>query len=159
MADQVQENVNWNMETLVLQTIGNMSRARAKKEYDAYFDYFEDAFQMTMNYLPVDSQIDLENDVRSLYATLQKVEEEVKHEAERMKAIQKLKMLFANTHKFYIFKALARMGIQKPEIEGEVDFNEVDFDDFKNIIRTNSGMKTAIEEVKPNATDTNDSRS
>jgi hypothetical protein len=152
MVEQYAENINWTEESLIMRTIARMSDARASEKINAYYDYFEDAYQMTLNYLPIESQTKLERDARLCYKTLKELESEA-NITSRVELMKRVKKDFADTHKFFIFKGLAYRGTQKIESDAEMNFEEKDFDLWTRIVRDNTGLKGAIEGATTTKTD------
>lgn len=144
MAEQ-SVDANFNQEQLVIRTIQKMSDAAAKNEIEEYFSYFFDAYQLTMNYHDTDARLKLENDVHLYISSVETAKTTFKNEGERDKYVRAVKKDFADTHKYFIMAALANMGIQKIEKEGEIDFAELSFEDLSKVVRNNSGLEGSIK--------------
>jgi len=144
METQEQHESKWNVNLLVVQTLLKMSDKRAEGNIEAYFSYFFDAFQMTMNYHPSETRIALEKDMQLFYKAKEELKTKYPNEGERLKHERLLMLDFADKHKFFPYAALSNMGIQKSEMEGEVDFGQLGIEKIAAIVRNNSGIQGSI---------------
>ena len=137
---------NWNQEYMIIRTIIKMSDASAEGKEDAYYSYFKDGLQMVMCYHPLETRIALEKKYTDLKTAIQSIEEDKKfNEDSKRVQIRKLKLKFADAYQFHIFNALPTMGIQKVEMDADIDDGVVSFEDLKAIVRDNSGTAYAVK--------------
>ncbi len=130
---------------LVLDTIQKMRDAQAAGDKDKYFVYFDYAMGFAIHHLDTDTRRKIE-DARKLFAKeVRKIKEGSMHDDEKRKDMQALKEDFANNHRYYVMLTLSKIGIVKVMDEGVIDFNELDIEGLKRVVRSDRGLEAAMD--------------
>lgn len=142
-------DINFNYNYLLIQTILKMRDAQAKGEIKEYWIYFEYAMGLVLSHIDFDVRGEIEKDFAVLQEAVRKIKKSNLNEQTKTTLINKLFEDFANSHRFYIMQALNRIGIVKVEDEGVIDFDKIDIDTMTQIIRNSySSLEKAVEKAE-----------
>ena len=128
-------------EILVFKFIESMENKLAAKDIYGYYVYFDAAFHMMLNYLPVEMKQALQAEYEEYQKKLYEIKTTKKNESTRDKEILELKEDFADKHKIFVYVALQHRGWQKPQIDGELDFKELTPEQAAILIRGNEPLE------------------
>lgn len=145
--DEGQVETNWTEKTLALRSIARMNDSEAIKNDHGYFTYFKACFNLALAYHQPEERIALAQDYNTLIKYIEAVKGCDKNPETKEWSIQQEKVRFADAHQFFIYDALPAMGIQKPEMDAEIDDKILSLEDSVKIIRTNSGLATSLKGV------------
>lgn len=148
-----EEDISKSYQILVLKTTERFIEAHAAQERWRYFSFFRSDLELLMRHLDLEDQQALEQDFQTLKKMLKEIALSKDYNAEEKKRrTTELQENFADEHRFYIYKAFPKAGIQKPEQEGTMDYSKHDIDQLKQIIRAGKGVgEAALKEAAETA--------
>ena len=129
------ESHNKPEEILCFKFIEWMETNLANKNIYAYFSYFDAAFHMMMNYLPMDVKLELQQEYDLFQEKYYALKENEKNDRTKEIKILELKEDFANKHKMFVYQALQNRGFQKPPIDGEINSKELTPQEMAILVR------------------------
>ncbi|MFA5077352.1 MAG: hypothetical protein WC488_02910 [Candidatus Micrarchaeia archaeon] len=133
---------------LVLSTFEKLGEAHASQDKWKYFSYFRTDLEMLKSRLDPEDQQTLNEDFQTLKRMLRDIAQDPSLNPDlKKKMTLELQENFADEHRFYIQKAFPKVGIQKPEQEGTMDYSKHDIDQLAQIIRAGSASKSVLERV------------
>lgn len=145
------DRINWNEETLVFTYHKLMTDAIAEGNIERYYYYFISLFDMLLAYMPASDQQKCQRDKNNLTRLLYELETGEANENVRKTKKGKLLLDFADNHKLIISEALRRRGWQKPEIEAELNLDELPPDKLQMLVQSkeNEAIKVDTNGAKP----------
>jgi hypothetical protein len=146
-------DVNFNYNYLVIQTTMKMRDAKAKQDWWEYWVHFEFAIQLVLSYLEpaVAKEIQLDFDEMDKKIQALGVACKAGQIAEKTKEIQlnELRREFSDRHRYYVLKALNKIGIVKVAEDGIVDFDSTDLKTMATVIRTDRDKDQILANPTP----------
>ena len=127
-------------EILAFKFIESMENKRAAKDIFGYFVYFDAAFHMMLNYMPIELKIGLQADYNAFQEKYYETKETEKNETARNNKIKDLQEDFADKHKMFIYTALQHRGWQKPQIDGELNFADLSPQELAILVRSGESL-------------------
>lgn len=128
-------------EILAFKFIEAMEDKLAAKDIYGYFTYFNAAFHMMLNYLPVETKQELQAEWDDYQEKYYEIKAKEKNESTRDKKIMELREDFADKHKMFVYTALQHRGWQKPQIDGELNLNELTPEQLAILVRSNEKLE------------------
>jgi len=128
-----------------------MRDAKARRDWWEYWVHFEFAIQLVLSYLEPRAAADVQKDFDAMDAKIQSLMKSDLNESTKEILINKLRAEFSDRHRYYVLKALNKIGIVKVAEEGVVDFDSTEIDTLTKIIRqphqspTGAGLQTLID--------------
>jgi hypothetical protein len=149
-------DVNFNFNYLVVQTTMKMRDAKAARSWWEYWVHFEFAAQLVLSYLEPkvakDIQLDMDDMDRKINDLTIAYDNGVIAEKTKDMQINLLRADFSDKRRYYVMKALNKIGIVKVAEDGVVDFDSIDLETMSAVIR--SGNEELTKEHKPVQQDT-----
>jgi hypothetical protein len=139
--------ISLTFDILLLDTIKRMRDYYADDDKERYYKYFEVALQLVLPHLDLEIRKGIEGDFKKLKIEEAKIAEVEANEQTRKIARLKLREGFATAHRYYIMLALTKVGIVKTSEEGLIDFNSIEIDTLKRVIRAGSGLPSSLKEA------------
>lgn len=135
--ENISDMINFNYNYLVVQTIMKMRDAKAKRDWWEYWVSFEFAMQLVLSYLePVVSK-EIQLDYSDMDKRIQAIRlNALMHESARQTNIDQMRTDFADRHRYYVLKALNKIGIVKVAEDGVVDFDSTELQTLAAVIRS-----------------------
>ena len=137
--------LNYNYNYLVIQTIMKMRDAKAEHAKYQYWTFFEFAIQLVLSYLEPGIAAYIQKDFNEMDARIQAIKHS-KSLSDKTKemSVDILHEEFADRHRYYVLKALNKIGIVKVSEDGDIDFGKLDLQVMSDIIRTTGNKETAM---------------
>lgn len=143
--------LNYNYNYLVIQTIMKMRDAKADSDRYRYWTYFEFAIQLVLSYLEPAAAAYIQQDFDKMEDKKQAIlhDPRIADKTKEM-SVNILHEQFADKHRYFILKALNKIGIVKVSEDGEVDFDKLDLELMSYVIRQNrSSASTPADNAQP----------
>ena len=130
--------LNYNYNYLVIQTIMKMRDAKAEHAKYQYWTYFEFAIQLVLSYLEPGIAAYIQQDFNVMDEKIQAMKRTSGlSDKTREMTTDLLHEEFADRHRYYILKALNKIGIVKVSEDGDIDFGKLDLQVMSDIIKAN----------------------
>ena len=142
---QVNVTYNW----VILNRVLKMNDAEARGDKDSYFIYFRLLARLVKHWMRNEDQLILELNYKALEEAIARIKKEDINEASRSQRIIDLKNLFADKHSGMVLSAFANSNLFRIQEEGVLDFEQHDFDEVSEIIRSRGakGMEKAVKDA------------
>jgi len=138
--DDLPTNFAW----FVLNTITRMRDADAKENYKEYFTHFRYALDALAPYIDGEKRAAIERDWEVLKVAIVQMKRTLKNDIEIKNEEVRLKKDFADKHMFHVFEALPKASIIKITQDAVIDFDKMEIETMKRIVRTGSGLEASI---------------
>ena len=144
-------DTNFNFNYLVVQTTMKMRDAKASRAWWEYWVHFEFAAQLVLSYLEPKVAKDIQLDMDDMETRISNLtiacDNGVLNEKTRDIQINLLRADFCDKHRYYVMKALNKIGIVKVAEDGVIDFDSIDLETMSAVIR--AGNEELTKEHKP----------
>lgn len=141
------QNVTLTFDILLLDTIKRMRDNYADNNQERYYKYFEIALQLVLAHLDIEIRKGVETDFKKLKSEEKKIKESGANEQTKKLELLKIQESFANDHRYYIMLALTKVGIVRTSEEGLIDFDSIEVESLKRVIRAGSGLPSSLKEA------------
>lgn len=141
------QNVTLTFDILLLDTIKRMRDNYADNNQERYFKYFEIALQLVLPHLDIEIRKGIETDFKKLRSEEAKIKDTTANEQTKKLEYLKLQESFATAHRYYIMLALTKVGIVRTSEEGLIDFDSIEVESLKRVIRAGSGLPSSLKEA------------
>ena len=140
--------LNYNFNYLVIQTIMKMRDAKADGDKRRYWVYFEFAIQLVLSYLEPGILAYIQKDFDTMEEQIQLIQHDMRI-ADKTKevSIDFLHSDFSDRHRYFILKALNKIGIVKVSEDGDIDFDKLDLQLMAQIIRKGHGAEETEQQI------------
>lgn len=138
-----QQDINFNYNYLVIQTIMKMRDAKADGDIWRYWVNFEFGIQLVLSHLEpkVASLVQLDYD--AMEAIILKIKTLEDNPESQKVEVNKLRENFADTHRVFLMKCLNKIGIVKVAEDGTIDFDSTELSLMEKMVRVPSGRAEA----------------
>ena len=121
---------------LLNNTFMKLRDAEAMENWPAYFVYFKHILLLLINKMDVKTREIVDQEMTILIDTEQAIKDnpQLADESKRKQIIE-LRRSFVDAHLYYIFRLRPRAGLDQAEEEGELDFEQLDMDALKHVVR------------------------
>lgn len=143
-------SVRWLLNNRIMK----MNEAEANQEWYKYFVYFKFIFLRLIPRINVDIRKKIESDWWAFHAIIRAIEKSNQNELTKKKNIETLQRNFADSHMFYIYQTLPKVGLDTIIEEGSIEPQKHDFKELERIVRGGNGAETELirmrnDHIKP----------
>lgn len=132
-----------------------MRDAKAEHAKYQYWVYFEFAIQLVLSYLEPGIAAYIQEDFNSMDDKIQIMKQTPGlSEKTREMTTDLFHEEFADRHRYYILKALNKIGIVKVSEDGDIDFGKLDLQVMSEIIRSSSNIRSVATSTTESAIQT-----
>lgn len=132
----------------VLWRINALHEAKARRDWETYWENFHSCALIISPYLSQSHREKLQIEYNKLTHVIKIIEKTEPNEKTRERKISKLRQSFAYTHEIYIIHALSNLDIIKKQVDGEIDFNEIDIRTLEKLIRSSRSIPDMDRKLK-----------